>query len=84
MIGSANGYADMESLSTLLIKSALDRIRNRIENAPEDNLKDIVNNYKVKPWYRKLGLTIESNESILEYLCARDMLNGAFSWKQLI
>ncbi len=68
-----------------LVKPIVAKLRRELEYAPREELEGIVKEYRSKPWYTKFKRQFffyDNFEINFEYLCARDMLNGSFSWKE--
>lgn len=69
-------------------KPLLNDLRKRLEKASDDDIKEIIRKYESAPIYKRLVRTIFFNirpffKTNIEYICARDMLNGTFSWSKL-
>jgi len=82
MMGKLDGdilYHDM------FIKPAVKRVEKKLRNVPEDELRAIVRNYESAHWYVKLYRQVCFLPNIdinLEYVFARDVLLGRFSWEE--
>jgi hypothetical protein len=59
------------------------KIRARLEHAPTEELERIVKDYDSRSWPTKLFYVVFGDQARLEYRCAKAMLDGSFSWKQI-
>lgn len=85
-MGGGGGLESEQFFYELFTKPAVQRIRTRLEGAPRESLESICQDYTSHPWYKRWDRNLfpyapRNFENNLEYIFARDLLNGTFSWE---